>query len=42
MPAYQPTADQFRVFRDDTDDGPIAQVNLLKFRVKADSPPWSA
>ena len=36
MPAYQPTADQFRAFRDDPYDGPIAQVNLLKFRVKAD------
>lgn len=36
MPAYQPTADQFRAFRDDPYDGPIAQVNLLKFRVKAE------
>lgn len=36
MPAYQPTADQFRAFRDDPYDGPIAQVNLLKFRVTAD------
>jgi uncharacterized protein (DUF1330 family) len=35
MPAFQPTADQFRAFRDDPHDGPIAQVNLLKFRVKA-------
>ena len=35
MPAYQPTADQFGAFRDDTYDGPIAQVNLLKFRDKA-------
>ena len=35
MPAFQPTADQFRAFRDDPYDGPIAQVNLLKFRVKA-------
>ncbi|WP_419865025.1 hypothetical protein [Candidatus Poriferisodalis sp.] len=35
MPAMQPTADQFRSFRDDPHDGPIAQVNLLKFRVKA-------
>ena len=35
MPAMQPTADQFRAFRDDPHDGPIAQVNLLKFRVKA-------
>lgn len=39
MPAYQPTADQFRAFRDDPHDGPIAQVNLLKFRVKADYAP---
>jgi uncharacterized protein (DUF1330 family) len=39
MPAYQPTADQFRAFRDDPYDGPIAQVNLLKFRVKAEYPP---
>jgi len=36
MPAFQPTGDQFRAFRDDPYDGPIAQVNLLKFRVKAD------
>ena len=35
MPAFQPTADQFRAFRDDPYDGPVAQVNLLKFRVKA-------
>ena len=35
MPAFQPTGDQFRAFRDDPYDGPIAQVNLLKFRVKA-------
>lgn len=35
MPAFQPTGDQFRAFRDDPHDGPIAQVNLLKFRVKA-------
>lgn len=35
MPAFQPTADQFRAFRDDPWDGPIAQVNLLKFRVKS-------
>lgn len=35
MPAFQPTADQFRAFRDDPHDGPISQVNLLKFRVKA-------
>ncbi len=35
MPAFQPTADQFRAFRDDPHDGPIAQVNLLKFKVKA-------
>ena len=35
MPAFQPTADQFRAFRDDPYDGPIAQVNLLKFRVKS-------
>jgi uncharacterized protein (DUF1330 family) len=36
MPAFQPTADQFRAFRDDPYDGPIAQVNLLKFRVRAE------
>ncbi len=35
MPAFQPTADQFRAFRDDPHDGPVAQVNLLKFRPKA-------
>lgn len=35
MPAIQPTADQFRGLRDDPHDGPIVQVNLLKFRVKA-------
>lgn len=35
MPAFQPTADQFRAFRDDPYDGPVSQVNLLKFRVKA-------
>mgnify|MGYP005861271655 CR=1 FL=1 len=35
MPAFQPTADQFRGLRDDPHDGPIAQVNLLKFKVKA-------
>ncbi|MEE8600673.1 DUF1330 domain-containing protein [Euzebya tangerina] len=35
MPALQPTADQFRSFRDDPHDGPIAQVNLLKYRVRA-------
>ena len=36
MPAFQPTADQFRTFRDDPHDGPVAQVNLLKFRAKAE------
>ncbi|MFK8022388.1 MAG: DUF1330 domain-containing protein [Ilumatobacter sp.] len=36
MPAFQPTADQFRALRDDPYEGPIAQVNLLKFRVKAE------
>ena len=36
MPAFQPTADQFRAFRDDPYDGPIAQVNLVKFRVTAE------
>ena len=36
MPAFQPTADQFRAFRDDPHDGPVSQVNLLKFRVKAE------
>lgn len=35
MPAFQPTADQFRAFRDDPHDGPVAQVNLLKFKDKA-------
>ena len=39
MPAFQPTADQFRAFRDDPHDGPVAQVNLLKFRVKAEYGP---
>ncbi len=39
MPAFQPTGDQFRAFRDDPFDGPIAQVNLLKYRVKAEYPP---
>ncbi len=38
MPAFQPTADQFRSFRDDPHEGPIAQVNLLKFRIKAEYP----
>ena len=32
MPAFQPTADQFRAFRDDPYEGPVAQVNLLKFK----------
>lgn len=36
MPAFQPTADQFRAFRDDPHEGPVSQVNLLKFRVKAE------
>ena len=35
MPALQPTADQFRAFRDDPYNGPVAQVNLLKFRDRA-------
>ncbi|MEM7006152.1 MAG: DUF1330 domain-containing protein [Pseudomonadota bacterium] len=39
MPAFQPTGDQFRAFRDDPYDGPIAQVNILKFRVKAEYQP---
>lgn len=39
MPAFQPTADQFRAFRDDPYDGAIAQVNILKFRVKAEYRP---
>ncbi|PKP80128.1 MAG: DUF1330 domain-containing protein [Alphaproteobacteria bacterium HGW-Alphaproteobacteria-18] len=39
MPAFQPTADQFRAFRDDPHDGPVAQVNILKFRVKAEYRP---
>lgn len=39
MPAFQPTGDQFRAFRDDPYEGPIAQVNLLKFRVKAEYTP---
>jgi uncharacterized protein (DUF1330 family) len=36
MPAFQPTAAQFRAFRDDPHAGPVAQVNLLKFRVRAE------
>ncbi len=36
MPAFQPTADQFRGFRDDPYDGPIGQVNILRFKPKAD------
>ena len=36
MPAFQPTGDQFRAFRDDPHDGPITQVNLLKFRAKSE------
>lgn len=39
MPAFQPTAAQFRAFRDDLHDGPVAQVNLLKFRVRAEYAP---
>jgi len=39
MPAFQPTADQFRAFRDDPYEGPIAQVNLLKFRTRAEYSP---
>ena len=39
MPGFQPTADQFRAFRDDPYDGPVAQVNLLKFRPKAEYRP---
>lgn len=39
MPAFQPTADQFRAFRDDPHDGPVAQVNILKFKVKAEYRP---
>lgn len=39
MPAFQPTADQFRAFRDDPYEGPIAQVNLLKFRRTAEYEP---
>ncbi|MEO0467502.1 MAG: DUF1330 domain-containing protein [Pseudomonadota bacterium] len=39
MPAFQPTAGQFRAFRDDPHDGPVSQVNLLKFKVKADYAP---
>lgn len=35
MPAFQTTADQFRAFRDDPHEGPVAQVNLLKFRDQA-------
>ncbi len=38
MTARQPTADQFRAFRDDPHDGPVAQVNLLKFRELAAYP----
>ena len=36
MPAFQPTANQFRAFRDDPHEGTVCQVNLLKFRVKAE------
>jgi uncharacterized protein (DUF1330 family) len=39
MPAFQPTGDQFRAFRDDPYHGPIAQVNLLKYRVRAEYGP---
>jgi len=39
MPAFQPTADQFRAFRDDPHDGPVSQVNLVKFRVRAEYKP---
>ena len=39
MPAFQPTGDQFRAFRDDPFDGPISQVNILKYRVKAEYRP---
>lgn len=39
MPAFQPTGEQFRAFRDDPHDGPIAQVNMLKFRVRAEYGP---
>ncbi|MEL6259066.1 MAG: DUF1330 domain-containing protein [Pseudomonadota bacterium] len=39
MPAFQPTADQFRAFRDDPHDGPVSQVNLLKFRIRAEYRP---
>lgn len=39
MPAFQPTADQFRAFRDDPHEGPVAQVNILKFKVKAEYRP---
>ena len=39
MPAFQPTADQFRALRDDPHDGVITQVNLVKFRVKAEYRP---
>ncbi len=35
MPTRQPTADQFRALRDDPHEGPVAQVNLLKFRERA-------
>ena len=34
MPAFQPTADQFRDFRDDHYNGKISLVHLLKFSVK--------
>lgn len=39
MAAFQPTADQFRSFRDDPYDGMICQVNLVKFRPKAQYKP---
>ncbi len=38
MPAIHPTADQMRALRDDPREGPIAQVNLLKFKPKATYP----
>lgn len=39
MPAFQPTAEQYRTLRDDPHKGPIAQVNILKFKLKAEYKP---
>jgi uncharacterized protein (DUF1330 family) len=41
VPALQPTAAQLRAYLDDPYDGPIGQVNLLKFRPLATYPEGS-